>query len=104
MRTAALGSVLLLLACASRPPRRPEGLPAAAVWVGKGKAGRFVEVGPREGTLWSLAVVDAKGQRHPATKWRLQGFARASLEPQEISGFVDGALLLQDGSRLVPVP
>lgn len=104
MRSALLVGVLLMLACSSRPPRRPEGLPAAAVWVGKGKSGRFVEVGSREGSLWTLAVYEAQGQRHPATRWRLQGFARASLEPQEIAGFQEGALLLQDGSRLVPVP
>ena len=97
-------AVVALVACSGRPPRRPEGLPAAAVWVGKGEQGRFVEIGGREGIIWSITVFDAKGGRHPAARWRLQGFARASLEPEEIVGFREEALVLTDGSRLVPAP
>ena len=94
--------VLALTACASHPPHRPAGLPASATWVGKGDKGRFVEIGARSGVYWTLTVFDAKGVRNPTTRWQLQGFARASLEPEEIVGFEDGALVLNDGSHLIP--
>lgn len=96
--------VLVLVACSARPPRRPESLPPAAVWIGKGDQGRFVEIGARNGLFWTLSVFDAKGNRNPNSRWRLQGFARTSLEPEEILRFEDGALLLKDESRLVPAP
>lgn len=103
MRAGAGILLAAVLAC-SGPPRRPQGLPAAAVWVGKGHQGRWVEIGPRDGAFWTLAVYEAKGRKHPATRWRVQGFARTSLEPQEIVGLQDGVLMLNDGSRLVPAP
>jgi len=96
--------VLALVACSSHPPRRPEGLPATAVWIGKGDPGRFVDIGARNGVYWTIQVFESKGQRNPVTRWRLQGFARTSLEPQEIVGFADGAIRLNDGSTLVPAP
>lgn len=93
----------LWLGCGG-PPRRPAGLPAAAQWVGKGDQGRFVVIGAREGTLWHLELYDRKGGKHPVTRWRLQGFARTSLEVQEIQGFDGEAILLNDEARLVPQP
>ena len=93
-----------MLACSNHAPRRPEGLPATAVWIGKGAQGRFVDIGARTGVFWTIQVFESKGQQHPVTRWRLQGFARTSLEPQEIVGFVDGAILLNDGSSLIPAP
>lgn len=96
--------VLALAPACGRPPRKPASVPAEAVWVGKGQAGRFVVIGPRESAVWTLGVFEASGQQHPATRWRLQGFARTSLEPQEIVGFEDGALVLNDGARLIPAP
>lgn len=104
MRRVWMVCLLTMVACSSRPPRRPEGLPSAAVWVGKGAKGRFIEIGARDGSVWTMTVFDAKGLRNPATHWRLQGFARTSLEPEEILGFQDGAILLNDDSRLVPAP
>ena len=99
-----LVSALAMTACASHPPRRPAAVPPSAAWVGKGDRGRFIEIGARNGVYWTLAVFDTKGVRHPASRWQLQGFARTSLEPEEIMGFEDGALVLNDGSRLVPAP
>lgn len=104
MRRVLTVCVLAMVACSSRPPRRPEGLPASAVWIGTGGQGRFVDIGTRKGALWTIQVFEAKGLRHPQEHWRLQGFARTSLEPHEITGFVDGALQLNDGSTLVPEP
>lgn len=104
MRGVVTVCVLALMACSSRPPRRPQGVPESAVWIGKGDQGRFLEIGSRIGVYWTLTVFDARGQRHPATRWRLQGFARTSLEPEEIRGFQDGTLVLNDDSRLVPAP
>lgn len=104
MRRVLTVCVLVMLACSSRPPRRPEGLPATAAWIGKGAQGRFVDIGARNGVFWTIQVFEAKGPQNATTRWRIQGFARTSLEPQEIVAFEDGNLILNDGSRLVPAP
>jgi hypothetical protein len=96
--------VLVLGTACGRPPRKPASVPAEAQWIGRGREGRFVAIGAREGAVWNLRVYEASGVQHPATRWRLQGFARTSLEFQEFRGFFDGGLLLTDGTRLVPAP
>lgn len=101
---AAILVALGLVAACGGPPRRPAGLPPAAQWAGKGDQGRFVVLGGRDGTLWKVEVYDRKGVKHPATRWRLQGFARTSLETHEIAGFDGEALVLSDETRLVPQP
>ncbi len=87
-----------------RPPARPTGLPTGAQWAGAPRKGCFLLVEGREGALWTLQVFDPKGRRHPVSRWRLQGFARTSLEAQEVEAFDGEAFLLNDGARLVPAP
>jgi len=87
----------------TRVPARPAGVPAAAAWAGRGPAGRFFLVEGRQGTLYRIQVFAApSGARESATAWRLVGFARTALPVDEIAGFEGGAILLKDGSKLLP--
>jgi hypothetical protein len=89
----------------SRTPARPPGVPAAAEWAGRGASGRFFLVEGRDGTVWRIRVYAAQeGRPEAATRWRLVGFARTALEAHEIAGLEDGAIRLEDGSRLLPAP
>ncbi len=87
-----------------RVPRRPPPVPAAAEWAGRGAAGRFFLVEGRQGTLYAIQVFEAgSGAKASTVKWRLVGYARTGLGADEIAGMEGGAILLKDGSRLLPV-
>jgi hypothetical protein len=100
-----VGSALAfgLLRRAPRPPQRPVHLPAAAEWAGRGASGRFFLVGERSGTLFTIQVFEPReGLQHPVKRWRMVGFARTELIPDEIAGLEGDSILLKDGSKLMP--
>jgi hypothetical protein len=105
-----LGAVVLLGGLAlgrwlrsPRVPPRPAGLPAGAEWAGQGSSGRFFLVEGRQGMVYSIHVFEARGGvPAPVTRWRLVGFARTGLNADEIAGLEGGAILLKDGSKLLP--
>lgn len=100
---AALAVALGLRMRGPRVPGRPAGVPAAAEWAGAGPSGRFFLVRGREGSVFRIEAYAApSGAREPAAAWRLVGFARAALAPDEIAGMEGGAILLKDGSKLLP--
>jgi hypothetical protein len=78
-------------------------VPVQAEWAGAGPAGRFFLVKGREGSLYRIEVYAAPtGAKDPVGTWRLVGFARTALSPDEIAGLEGGAILLKDGSKLLP--
>jgi len=95
--------VLALLGC-GRVPTRPARVPAEAAWGGEGAKGVFLKVNGHQGTLWQLEVWDRKGQPLGAGAFRLRGFAKARIVPEEILAWENGALQLKDGTWLVPEP
>ena len=95
--------VALLGACRG-VPKHPAGVPAEAVWGGEGNQGVFLKVAGHQGTLWQLEVWDRKGQRLGAGTFRLRGFAKAKIVPEEVLAWENGALHLKDGTWLIPEP
>ncbi len=93
---------LLLLPGCGRHPVRPASVPAEAQPGGTGKHGVFLKVGSHEGTLWHLEVWDQRGQTLGSGPFRLRGFAKADILPEEVLGWENGALHLKDGTWLVP--
>lgn len=91
----------LLIGCRG-VPARPASVPAEAAWGGEGRQGVFLKVGGHQGTLWQLQVWDRKGQLLGSGTFRLRGFAKAQIVPEEILGWEQGALHLKDGTWLVP--
>lgn len=91
----------LLLGCGGTPSR-PAGVPPEARWGGEGKTGVFFHVLGHEGTLWRLEVWDRKGRRLGGGAFRLRGFAKAEIVPEEVLAWENGALHLKDGTWLVP--
>jgi hypothetical protein len=83
-------------------PSRPASVPAEATWGGTGKTGVFLKVGSHQGTLWQLEVWDRKGRPLGSGAFRLRGFAKADILPEEVLGWENGALHLKDGTWLVP--
>ena len=101
----ATGLVMMAaMAACSRVPSKPASLPAGAQWVGTGKGAAFVQVAHLSGTLWQLEVWDRKGTPLASGTFRLRGFARARIYPDEILGWQQGALQLKDGTWLFPEP
>lgn len=83
-------------------PSRPRSVPADAEWGGEGKTGVFLRVQGHQGTLWQMEVWDRKGQRLGGGAFRLRGFAKAKIVPEEVLAWENGALHLKDGTWLVP--
>lgn len=83
-------------------PARPPSVPLEASWGGQGKDGVFLRVGPHEGTLWQLEVWDRKGRLLGTGNFRLRGFAKAQIVPEEVLAWEHGTLHLKDGTWLVP--
>jgi hypothetical protein len=102
------GSKILVMAAVlvgcGRAPSRPANVPAAAAWSGEGKRGVFLQVGDHQGTLWQLEVWDREGRRLGAGAFRLRGFGKARIVPEEVLAWENGALHLKDGTWLVPEP
>ena len=92
---------LALLACRGVPPR-PAAVSAEAMWCPEAKGGLFLKVGGHQGTLWQLEVWDRKGQPLAAGAFRLRGFAKAKIVPEEVLAWENGILQLKDGTVLVP--
>jgi hypothetical protein len=101
----ALASLLAVihLGC-GRTPARPAGLPPEAVWGGEGRRGVFLKVGGHQGTLWRLDVWDREGRLLGSGSFRLRGFGKATIVPEEVLAWENGALHLKDGTWLVPEP
>lgn len=93
----------LFLACGGAPSR-PASVPADAQWGGEGKQGVFLRVEGHEGTLWRLQVWDRQGRPLGEGPFRLRGFAKAKIVPEEVLAWQNGALQLKDGTWLVPEP
>lgn len=93
----------LLVGCRS-VPSRPASVPPEAVWGGQGAKGVFLKVGGHQGTLWQLEVWDRKGRQLGSGSFRLRGFAKAKIMPDEVLAWENGALQLKDGTWLVPEP
>lgn len=93
-----------LLAGCRGAPSRPASVPVEAEWGGEGNQGVFLKVGSHQGTLWQLEVWDRKGRVLGAGPFRLRGFAKARIIPEEVLAWENGALHLKDGTWLVPEP
>jgi hypothetical protein len=93
-----------LLAGCGRVPSRAAGVPAEAVWSGEGRRGVFLKVGAHEGTLWQLDVWDREGHILGSGPFRLRGYGKARIVPEEVLAWENGALHLKDGTWLVPEP
>lgn len=87
-----------------RAPSRPASVPPEAAWGGDARQGVFLKVGGHQGTLWQLEVWDRQGQRLGSGAFRLRGFAKAEIIPEEVLAWEQGALHLKDGTWLVPEP
>ena len=85
-------------------PARPASVPTEALWGGDSRQGVFLKVGGHQGTLWQLEVWDRQGQRLGSGPFRLRGFAKAQIIPEEVLAWEQGALHLKDGTWLVPEP
>ena len=85
-------------------PSRPASVPVEAVWGGDARQGVFLKVGGHQGTLWQLEVWDRQGQPLGSGSFRLRGFAKAQIIPEEVLAWEQGALHLKDGTWLVPEP
>jgi len=83
-------------------PSRPASVAPEAVWGGDPKQGVFLKVSGHQGTLWQLEVWDRKGQPLGSGAFRLRGFAKARITPEEVLGWENGALHLKDGTWLIP--
>lgn len=90
-----------LMACRG-VPARPASVSAEALWCPEAKEGLFLKVGGHQGTLWQLEVWDRKGRPLAAGAFRLRGFAKAKIVPEEVVGLENGVLQLKDGTVLVP--
>jgi hypothetical protein len=77
-------------------------VPADAVWGGDGNRGVFLKVDSHQGTLWQLQVWDRNGRVLGSGRFRLRGFAKAQIVPEEVLAWENGALHLKDGTWLVP--
>ena len=95
--------VAVLTGC-SRVPSRPGSVPPQAAWGGEGATGVFLKVDSHQGTLWQMEVWDRKGQKLGSGAFRLRGFAKAKIVPEEILAWENGALHLKDGTWLIPEP
>ena len=91
----------LLQGCGGAPSR-PASIPAEATWGGEGRRGVFLKVGGHQGTLWQLEVWDREGRTLGSGAFRLRGFAKARIVPEEVLAWENGALHLKDGTWLVP--
>ena len=98
-----LVGVLVLAAC-SRIPAKPGSLPPGAQWAGVGDGAVFVQIAHLSGTSWHVDVWDRKGNVVASGTFRLRGFARARIYPDEVLAWTHGALQLKDGTWLVPEP
>lgn len=90
-----------LLAACGGAPSRPASVPPEAAWSGEGKRGVFLKVGTHQGTLWQLEIWDRKGRPLGAGAFRLRGFAKAKIVPEEVVAWENGTLQLKDGTLLV---
>ena len=93
----------VLVGC-GRVPSHPAGVPGEAVWSGDGSQGVFLRVGAHQGTLWQLDVWDRKGRLLGSGSFRLRGYGKAKIVPEEVLAWESGALHLKDGTWLVPEP
>jgi len=91
-----------LLAACRGVPARPAAVPPEARWGGEGRRGVFLKVGVHQGTLWQLQVWDRDGRLLGSGPFRLRGFAKAAIVPEEVLAWENGALQLKDGTWLVP--
>jgi hypothetical protein len=90
-----------LVGC-GRAPFHPASVPADAVWSGDGGQGVFLKVGTHQGTLWQLGVWDREGRLLGSGPFRLRGYGKAQIVPEEVLAWDHGALHLKDGTWLVP--
>lgn len=90
------------LASCGGVPSRPAHLPPEARWGGASGRGVFLKVGGHQGTLWQLEVWDRDGRPLGTGPFRLRGFAKAEIVPEEVLAWENGALQLKDGTWLVP--
>jgi hypothetical protein len=90
-----------LLACGGAPSR-PASVAPEAMWCPEAKGGLFLKVSGHQSTLWQLEVWDRKGHLLGSGAFRLRGFAKAKIVPEEVLAWENGALHLKDGTWLVP--
>ncbi|WP_257303289.1 hypothetical protein [Geothrix campi] len=90
-----------LMACRGIPSR-PATVPPEAMWCAEAKEGLFLNVGGHQGTLWQLEIWDRKGRTLASGYFRLRGFAKAKIVPEEVLAWENGVLQLKDGTVLVP--
>lgn len=90
-----------LLGCGG-VPSRPPSVSSEAMWCPEAKEGLFLKVEGHQGTLWQLEIWDRKGRPLASGSFRLRGFAKAKIVPEEVLGLENGVLRLKDGTLLVP--
>lgn len=90
-----------LMACRG-VPARPGSVPTEAMWCPEAKGGLFLKVGGHQGTLWQVEIWDRKGKPLASGAFRLRGFAKARIVPEEVLAWENGVLQLRDGTVLVP--
>ena len=96
----AAGLTLGLMACRG-VPSRPASVSPEALWCPESKEGIFLKVGGHQGTLWQLEIWDRQGRPLASGAFRLRGFAKAKIVPEEVASWKDGVLQLKDGTVLV---
>ncbi|HJV39680.1 MAG TPA: hypothetical protein VJ528_12655 [Geothrix sp.] len=89
-----------LLACRG-VPARPASVSQEAMWCPESKEGIFLKVGGHQGTLWQLEIWDRQGRALASGSFRLRGFAKAKIVPEEVVSWQNGVLQLKDGTVLV---
>ena len=82
-------------------PSRPASVPPEAMWCTEAKEGVFLKVGGHQSTLWQLEIWDRQGQPLASGSFRLRGFAKAKIVPEEVVSWQNGVLQLKDGTVLV---
>lgn len=98
MLTTALA--LGLMACRG-VPARPASVSPEALWCAEAKEGIFLKVGGHQSTLWQLEIWDRHGRSLASGSFRLRGFAKAKIVPEEVVSWQNGVLQLKDGTVLV---
>ena len=97
-----MAMLVVMLGCAARAPRKPAGLPSESFWVGDGKAGLFVVIGPKDRDGWLVKEFDDRsGALKADGLFNLRGIARAEIGPEDIDACQGTALHLRDGAWLV---
>jgi hypothetical protein len=94
-------AALVILAGVACQPNRPATVPQDAPWVGSNKEGCFLKIGKRVFEGWHMEGWDKDGNRILDGIWELDGIARATIQPKEITRFDGEVFYLEDGAKII---